>query len=119
VGITVPASWAANAVRCSTPIANTVIFPGTRSACAYVRPTGVTAVQFSADKPTYDPFPTPPPGEPGTFFIDGVESTDRSTDPAEPLQIVEIQIPSKDVTVTITSPSRTEAFNLESQLYIR
>lgn len=118
VGISLPASWQANTVRCGAPIANTVIFPGPVSSCTYPRPPGVTSVQFRAYDPTYDPFASPPPGVPGTFLIDGVEATERSTDPREPLQIVEIQLSSRDATVVIASPSRNEAFNLESQLYI-
>lgn len=118
VGISLPASWPANALRCATPITNTVIFPGPVDTCAYARPPGVTSVQFGPDDPAYNPFPTPPPGQPGTFLIDGVEASEFSSDPTEPLQVFEVRIPSRNVTVTITSPSRTEAANLMLQLYI-
>jgi hypothetical protein len=118
VGVSLPASWQENAVRCSTPIANTVIFPGAVTSCTYPRPPGVSSVQFNAYDASYDPFAAPPPYPPAGFSIDGVETTERITDPRESLQIIEVQIRSRGVTVTITSPSRTEALNLESELYM-
>jgi hypothetical protein len=118
VGISVPSDWPLNAEHCGTPVRDTVIFPHAVLDCLVARPPGVTSVEFSAYDPKYDPFPTPPRGEPGTFLIDGVEATERSTEPSQSLQIVEVQVRSRNVTVTIASPSRTEAFNLESQIYI-
>lgn len=120
VGISLPASWPANAVRCGAPVQDTVIFPasGAQSSCGRVRPPGVTSVQFSAYDPSYDPFATPPPGQPGGVLIDRTTAIERSTGPNASLQIVEVQIRSRNVIVTITSPSRAKAFDLVSALYI-
>src|SRR5215467_7106234 len=73
VGISLPADWPSNAVRCGTPTTNTVIFPGAVTSCAYSRPAGVTSVEFRVFDANYDPFPSPPPSPPGTILIDDVE----------------------------------------------
>ena len=68
--------------------------------------------------PSYDPFWSPPPGEPATILIDGVEAGERMTAPQDAFHMIEVRIPSRNVTVTIASPNRAEAVQLSSELYI-
>lgn len=118
VGISVPADWPVNAERCGTPTTNTVIIPHPTTQCLVPRPAGVTSVEFSVYDPSYDPFSSPPASQPATTLIDGVKATERMTAPQDVLQILEVQIPGQQVTITIASPSRNEVVQLESALYI-
>ena len=120
VGISVPATWRKNDLRCATPIRNTVIYPGPVFSCAYGRPNGVTSVEWH-DNDLPNLFPTAP-AKPSETQIDGVRATERFIAPAsgpyQGLQVVEVRIPSRNVAVIIASPDPYIEGRLEVSLFI-
>jgi hypothetical protein len=117
LGISLPANWPANATKCGTPLKNTVFFPGPVEQCLIRRPAGVTSIQFGPYNPGVDPFPSRPAERDG-LMIDGIVAQQRETGPTKKPQIVEERIRSLNVSVIIISPSRLEADNLSSLLYL-
>jgi hypothetical protein len=121
VGISVPATWRKNALRCATPIRNTVVYPGLVLSCAHRRPKGVTSVQwYDNDLPNLFPGAK---AEPSETQIDGVPATERFIGPADVgpyhgLQVVEVRIPSRNVAVIIASPDPFVEGRLELSLFI-
>lgn len=120
VGISVPATWRKNALRCATPIHNTVIYPGPVLSCAYGRPNRVTSVEWH-DNGLPNLFPAAP-AKPSETQIDGVPATERfvapDTGPYQRLQVVEVRIPSRNVAIIIASPDPYIEGRLEVSLFI-
>jgi heat shock protein HslJ len=130
VGITLPATWPANAIRCGVPIQDTVILPGRpESTCQRARPSGVTSVELSGYRPGQPPLdffrgkPSFVRSRPSERVIDGVTVVEQyaraPSGQYQGLWVWEIQFRSRGVAVTIASPSRTLAANLAyGRLYI-
>lgn len=122
VGISVPADWAANAQRCGTPIKNTVLFPSPDDSqlCLVTRPADVTAIEFRAGASSI--YAPPKVRAAPAAMLDGVqvlEHTSRPTSgPYQGLTVFELQIPSHDTTVVISSPRRSTALQLENAIYL-
>jgi hypothetical protein len=113
VGISVPASWPANHVRCSEPIADTVLLPAPRNACVTSRAPAVTSVEFSPSESLPDG-----PQDWNSFSVDNVEAADQTRQPDKGLHEIDVLFPTRGVLVEIISPSQAEAQRLESTIFI-
>lgn len=121
VGITVPRAWPKNALRCGTPTADTVVYPGPVATCAFGRPRDVTAVELLPTRHGHDVLASEP-GEFANILIDGVPARERnghpSTGPYSGLEVIEVQVPSHDASIVISAPNGAEAAQLSEAIYI-
>lgn len=121
VGITLPRAWPKNALRCATPITDTVIYPGNVNYCWARRPAGVSAVQFAPYRHVQSVLATQP-GQPAHILVDGVPALERNayphSGPYRGLHVIEMQIPSHNASIVISTPNGTEALQLSAAIYI-
>jgi hypothetical protein len=117
LGISLPATWPADATQCGVPIKKTVIFPGAVERCELHGQPVLTSVRFGPYHPSFDPFRQPPAIVEG-HLIDGTTADQYETGPGVRPAVAEVRIHRLDVSVIITSPSRTTVDHLTEQLYL-
>jgi hypothetical protein len=117
VGISVPASWPRNAMRCDAPTTSTVIYPHPASACTAAGDMHATTVQFSPldGKPAK----VVPADRRSPTEIDNTAATEGFRQLPDGRQVAEVRVPTHNVAVTITSPDPSLAAHLaEVEVYI-
>jgi hypothetical protein len=118
VGISVPASWPRNAIKCGAPTASTVIYPHAGTTYCYdVGDRTATTVAFAPIASTKDGLC--PTSACSPIEIDGTPATEQFHRLPDGREIAEVRVPSRNVRVTITSPDPAFAAHLaEFEIFI-